>query len=211
MRYHASKRIMSLSYEREPQEHADVILSHGRRYMSAARPPFSWFAVLGAIAFGLLIGLGLECYRRYALPYVLDASEIPTLSIILFQLLPFLLLISALILGRSRYLESFRKQSLASELPTHVFIDTDVYENGVETTSDHMTIWMSWSTVRDVNVAKKRIEIVSDAFVIYFPERAFSDKAAFNQAILQVSKFWRLAREQQVEKIEPRLAMTPAE
>ncbi|MBL0370492.1 hypothetical protein JJB09_00485 [Rhizobium sp. KVB221] len=181
-RYEAVNRRLSISFERDPAEHVEVMLSAGRWHMTAPRPRYTWLVLAGAIASGLAIGLLMELYRRFALPLVLDAQMIPTLSVVLFQFLPFVILIAALVLGRSRYLDRLRRQSFETQLETGQFIDTDVYDNGIETTSGDVTVWMPWGTVRDVVVSCGRIEVLGDAFIAYLPERAFPNKEAFHRA-----------------------------
>jgi hypothetical protein len=211
MRYHAWQRVLSVSFERQPEEHADVILSSGNRLTSTRAPRLNLFTVGAATAFGLVIGAALEAYRRFVLPGLLGLESVPPLSVILLQLLPFLLLISALILGRAYYLESLKKLSLASEIAPGAFVDIDVYETGVETSSDETTIWMPWTSVREINVGKRRIELVGDGFTTYFPERAFTDKAAYSNALLTFSKLHRVARKAPEERVEPAFDLAPAE
>ncbi|WP_137156908.1 hypothetical protein [Rhizobium sp. FKL33] len=211
MRYHASQRVLSVSFERQPEEHADVILSFGNRLTSIRPPRLNLFTIAVATAFGLAIGAALEAYRRLILPEIVGLDSVPPLSVILLQILPFLLLISALILGRAYYLETLKKASFASEIAAGAFIDTDIYENGVETSSDETTIWMPWTSIREINVGKKRIELVGDGFTAYFPERAFSDKAAYSKALLTFSKLHRAARRTPEERAEPTFDLAPAE
>ncbi|MCV3766898.1 hypothetical protein [Rhizobium sp. TRM95796] len=211
MRYQAWQRVLSASFERQPNEHADVILSSGNRLSSTRAPRLNLFTVGVATAFGLAIGAALEAYRRFILPDLVGLDSVPPLSVILLQLLPFLLLISALILGRAYYLEGLKKLSLASEIAPGAFIDIDVYETGVETSSGETTIWMPWTSIREINVGKKRIELVGDGFTAYFPERAFSDKAAYSDALLTFSKLHRAARKASDQRLEPAFDLAPAE
>lgn len=211
MRYHASQRVLSVSFERQPEEHADVILSSGNRLTSIRPPRLNLFTVGAATGFGLVIGAVLEAYRRFVLPGIVGLDAVPPLSVILLQMLPFLLLISALVLGRAYYLESLKKISLASDIAPGAFIDTDIYENGVETSSDETTIWMPWTSIREINVGKRRIELVGDGFTAYFPERAFADKAAYSKALLTFSKLHRAARKRSEERAEPTFELSPAE
>ena len=193
-RYQAVNRILSVSFERLPEEHVDVVLSANSRFMSAIRSRYTWLVLIGAIVSGAMIGLLMELYRRYVLTFLLGRDNIPTLSMVLFQMLPFVLLIGALILMRTRTLERLRRQAFAAQLAKGQFIDSDIYENGIETTSGDVTVWMPWNTVREVVVAKKRIEILGDAFVAYLPERAFPDKAIFHKAGIRIAELKRQAR-----------------
>lgn len=211
MRYHASQRVLSVSFERQPEEHADVILSSGNRLTSIRAPRLNLFTVAAASGFGLVIGAALEAYRRFILPGIVGLDAVPPLSVVLLQMLPFLLLIAALILGRAYYLESLKKASFASEIAQGAFVDTDIYENGVETSSDETTIWMPWTSIREINVGKKRIELVGDGFTAYFPERAFADKEAYSKALLTFSKLHRAARKQPEDRAEPTFDLAPAE
>jgi hypothetical protein len=207
MRYRTANRVMSLSFERDPNEHADVILSGGKQFMRVTKSHISWFAVVGATLFGLVLGLLLELYRRFVLPLVLDAEVIAPLPVILSQLLPFLLLVSGLILGRSLYLNELRKQSVAAELKRGLFIDTDVYADGIETTSDSVTVWMPWHAVRDVIVGKRGIEILGDAFVVYLPERAFKDREDYSRAFQQFLEFWKRSKIADIIDQQPSLVI----
>lgn len=194
VRYEAVNRIISVSFERAPKEHVDVVLSANRRFMATARPRYTWLILLGAIMSGIAVGFVMEVYRRYVLPLLLDADQVPTLSMVLFQFLPFVVLIGALILGRARSLERLRRKAFAAQLAKGQFIDTDIYQNGIETTSGDVTTWMPWHTVRDVVVANKRIEILGDAFVAYLPERAFPDKEVFHKTGIRLAELKRQSR-----------------
>lgn len=193
-RYEAVNRILSVSFERIPQEHVDVVLSANRRFMAVVRPRYTWLVLIGSILSGVALGFLMEVYRRHVLPLVLGQQNIPTLSMVLFQLLPFVMLIGALILMRARTVERMRRKAFAAQLENGQFIDTDVYENGIETTSGDVTVWMPWSTVREVVVAKKRIEILGDSFVAYLPERAFPNKAIFHKAGVRLAELKRQNR-----------------
>jgi hypothetical protein len=193
-RYEAVNRIFSVSFERIPEEHVDVVLSTNRRFMAVVRSRYTWLVMIAAILSGAAIGLLMEVYRRYVLTFLLGPSDVPTLSMILFQMLPFVILIGGLILMRARTLERLRRKAFAAQLAPGQFIDTDIYENGIETTSGEVTVWMPWTTVRDVMVARKRIEIVGDGFVAYLPERAFPDKAIFHKAGIRIAELKRQHR-----------------
>ena len=194
LKYEAVNRILSISFERDPQEHVDVVLSINRWYMATHRPRYSWLVLAGAVGFGLGIGLLMELYRRYLLPQLLGATGIPTLAMVLFQFLPFVVLIGTLIAGRTTYLERLHRRTYAAQLEEGYFIDTDVYENGIETTAGDVTVWTPWRAVKEVVVANRRIEIIGDAFVAYLPERAFADKAAFHRAGVRLAELRRLSR-----------------
>ncbi|MBB1248965.1 hypothetical protein [Rhizobium sp. G21] len=70
---------------------------------------------------------------------------------------------------------------------------------------------MPWTSIREINVGKKRIELVGDGFTAYFPERAFSDKAAYSDALLTFSKLHRAARKASDQRLEPAFDLAPAE
>jgi hypothetical protein len=193
-RYEAVNRILSISFERDPKEHVDVVLSANRRFMATSRSRYTWLILIGAIMSGAAIGFVMEVYRRYVLPFVLGGDNVPTLSMVLFQFLPFVLLIAGLILTRARTLERLRRKAFAAQLAKGQFIDTDIYQNGIETTSGDVTVWMPWHTVRDVVVANRRIEILGDAFVTYLPERAFPDKEIFHKAGIRLAELKRQSR-----------------
>lgn len=206
LKYEAVNRVLSISFEREPQEHVDAVLSANRWFMATKRPRYTWLVLTGAILFGAAIGFLMEAYRRYLLPLVLGQENIPTLSVLLFQFLPFVILVGGLIVTRASYLERLHRRAYVSQLEKGQFIDTDVYENGIETTTGDITVWMPWNTVKEVVVAKKRIEIIGDAFVAYLPERAFPDRAVFHKAGVKLAELKRLSRlEAAIEDLNPDL------
>jgi hypothetical protein len=193
-RYETINRILSISFERQPDEHVDVVLSSNQRFTATSRPRYTWLVLAGAVVSGVAIGLLMEVYRRFVLSALFDEAFVPPFSIVLLQFLPFVLLIAGLIFGRASYLEHSRRKTFSKQLAKGQFIDTDIYENGIETTSGDVTVWMPWTTVRDVVVARKRIEILSDAFVTYLPLRAFPDKAVFHQTGVRMAELKRRSR-----------------
>jgi hypothetical protein len=194
MNYHQETRIMSVSFERDPQEHATVMLAAGRRFAATRAAGFTWPVLLSAIGYGIVLGLAMELYRRFVLSIFFPLEAIPPLNIVLTQMLPFLLLLYLLYLGRAYYLARARRRALIERLGTDVFIDTDIYRDGVTATSGESAVSLNWTGVRSLAVINDRIELDGDAFVLYIPRRAFANKPAFDAAAGRISELLWKAR-----------------
>jgi len=190
MRYDAANRIMSLSFERDPQEQADVMLEAGHRFMAPPGARYGWPMFFGALAFGVAIGLIMEIYRRFVLAPLLGSADIAPLNIIVLQLLPFLLLIFALLYGRARYITRKRRQALIDRVEPGLFVDTDIFRDGVRTSTGAVTVALEWTAIRNVLIHKTRIEFEGEAFTVYIPERAFSGRTAFEAAAERIRALW---------------------
>ena len=202
MRTDAQNRIMSLSFRREPKEHADVMLQAGRRLMTPRNSSYGWTVFIGAVAFGAVIGITMEVYRRFVLSPLLGIDEVTPLNIIILQLLPFLLLIFALLYARARDVSKRRKQALIDRLEPGLFVDTDIFRDGLRSSTGPLTITMEWTAVRNVLIDKTRIELEGESFSTYIPERAFENRPAFEAAAAQIRTLWQDAKRKQKQIAE---------
>lgn len=201
MRTDAQSRIMSLSFQREPKEHADVMLEAGRRLMTPRGSSSGWPLLLGAVAFGAVIGLAMEGYRRFILSPLLGIGDVTPLNIIVLQLLPFFLLIFGLLFTYVRHARKRRRQALIDRVTPGQFVDVDIYLDGFRAASGPVTLSAEWVSIRDVLVAKARIEFVGESTVAYIPERAFADRPAFEAAAKQLRQLWLDARRRQKDAV----------
>jgi hypothetical protein len=200
MRYDVKDRIMSLSFQREPGEHADVMLAAGRRMMTPRKTSYSWSIIGAAVGFGAVVGISMEIYRRFLLSPLLGVDEVTPLTVIVQQLLPLLLLIIALVYAWIRYVRRRRKQTLIDRLEPDLFVDLDVFRDGIRMTAGTLTLSLEWAGIRDILVGAQRIEFESDSFATYVPERAFENRPAFDAAAAQFRQLW----------LEAKLKQTPA-
>jgi hypothetical protein len=199
MRTDAQNRIMSLSFQRDPKEHAEVMFSAGRRLMTPARGSSVWPFFAIAIAFGAIVGLAMEGYRRFVLSPLLGVEDVTPLNIIVLQLLPIFLLLVALLYGRALHVQQRRMRALTDRLQAGVFIDTDIYRDGVKSSSGPVTVLIEWTSIREILLQKTRIEFVNESFVVYIPERAFANRQAFQAAAKQFRQLWLEAKLRQSE------------
>lgn len=194
MRYDAQNRIMSLSFERDPNEHADVMLETTKRFMTPPAPAHRRNILIGSLAFGAMVGLAMEIYRRFVLPPLLGVSEVTPLNIIILQLLPFLLLLAALIFGLSRSGNRRQRQTLIDRLGKKTFVDTDIYPEGIRSMAGTVYIQIDWTAIRTISVSDKRIEFEGETIVLYLPYRAFESRADYVLRAKELRTIWQNAK-----------------
>ncbi|MDB5526249.1 MAG: hypothetical protein JWM58_4012 [Rhizobium sp.] len=190
MRQDAQNRIMSLSFKRLPEEQADVLLGAGRRFLTGAGTKRGRNILVGAVAFGIMVGLGMEIYRRFVLSPLLGVDEVTPLNIIILQLLPFLILLAALIFAMSRQGNRRQRQALIDRIEPDIFIDIDIFRDGLRSTAGALTMTMDWAAVRSIDVRADRIEFEGETLTAYIPKRSFADRQAFEAAAAQLRTLW---------------------
>jgi hypothetical protein len=193
MRYDPATRVLSLSFTRDPEEHADVMLDTGRRMMTSTDPASAWTAFGMAIGFGAIVGIVMELHRRFILPLVLGPSAIAPLGTVTAQLLPLILLVVALYVVLYRRVAKRQRKALLSRIEPNLAVDVDIFTQGIISTSGDFTVEIDWSAVTNIILDQSRIEIECESFAIYLPERAFPDRAAFMEAAKALRKLWREA------------------
>jgi hypothetical protein len=202
MRTDAQSRIMSLSFKREPEEHTRVMLEAGRRLTTPPSFANRWPRLLiGAIAFGAVVGIAMEGYRRFILSPLLGIVDVPPLNVIVLQLLPFFLLLIALLYLRMHYVQKRRLRAMIERLEPNLFIDIDIYRDGLRLSSEHLTITLEWAAARNVLLNSTRIEFEGESFTTYIPQRAFADRQAFEAAATEIRQLWRDAKGRQTGQI----------
>jgi hypothetical protein len=146
-----------------------------------------------ALGFGVIVGIVMEVHRRYVLPLILGPSEVAPLGTVALQLLPLVLLIVALYAMLHRRATRRRRHALLSRLQPGLYIDVDIFSAGLISSSGGFAIEIDWPVVRDIFVEAGRIELECESFSVYIPERAFSNRAAFNEAAREIRNLWREA------------------
>ena len=193
MRYDPASRVMSLSFIRDTAEHTEVMIETGRRMMTGTEPIAAWTALGIALGFGVIVGIVMEIHRLYVLPIILGPSEIAPLSTVMLQLLPLVILIAALYGLLSLRAARRRRNALLSRLQAGLYIDVEIFPAGLISSSGGLTIEIEWPIVRDIFVEARRIELECESFSVYIPERAFPNRAAFNEAAKEIRNLWREA------------------
>ena len=190
MGYDPATRILSLSFTRDPKEHADVMFETGRRMMTSTDPLSAWAGFGVAIGFGAIVGIVMELHRRFVLPLILGPSEIAPLGTVIVQLLPLILLILALYAILYVRVARSRRRALTSRLEPNLVIDVDIFSQGIATSSGQFSVEIDWPAVRNILLEGNRIEIECESFSLYLPERAFANRAAFTEAARELRKLW---------------------
>ena len=194
MRYDPADRILSISFKRDSQEHADVMIEAGKRLIASDDPVSAWKPFVLVVGIGAATGIAMELYRRFILPQLLDTTDIAPLSVIAAQLLPLLLLaIGGYVFVMIRN-AAMRRRILASKFAGEVFIDIDIYKQGLVTANGRSTVEMDWAAVKNILAGPRRLELESEATLVYIPERAFASRQAFNEAVATIRNFWREAQ-----------------
>lgn len=193
MRYDPADRVLSLSFTRNPQEHADVMIESGRRMLTSTEPAYAWGGFGVAIGFGAVVGIVMEIHRRFILPSLLGPSDITPLGTVALQLLPLILLAAALYIFLHRRAVQRQRRALISRLEPNLFIDVDIFSRGIISSSGQFTVEIDWPVVRDIFADAGRIEVECESFSVYIPERAFACRSAFNEAAKEIRDLWREA------------------
>jgi hypothetical protein len=192
-RYDPTSRVMSLSFDRNPAEHAGMLVASAEKLLTARGPAFSRPMVAVLVAGGLGVGILMELYRRYVLALLTDLASIPTLGLAVLQLLPLLALAG---LGIYVHLSRRRRRieaALAARLDAKSFVDVDIFADGIRWTSGNVTIQVDWNAVRQIGASGGRIELATDTFSLYLPQRAFHNPADFSDGLRQLRGLWRNA------------------
>lgn len=193
MRYDSADRILSLSFTRDPAEHADVMIEAGRRMMTSTDPISAWTGFGVAIGFGAVVGIVMEVHRRFLLPLMLGPSDIAPFGTVFLQLLPLILLVIVLYVAILFRSARSRRKALVSRLQPNLFIDVDIFTKGLTSSSGASSVDIDWSAVRSIFVQGNRIELECEGFYLYIPERAFANRAAFNEGAKEIRDIWREA------------------
>lgn len=194
MRTDAQSRIMSLSFKREPEEHADVMIQAGRRMMTPRKALSVGPFFAAAIAVGVVLALGMEAYRRFVLSPLLGNADVTPANVIFLQFLPLFVLAIILIYSFSALSHKRRRQALIERLDKNLFVDVDIYEEGMRSTSGPVTVMLEWKAIRDVAVKPSRLEFEGDSYVAYLPQRAFESRARFEEAAKKIRGLWMSTR-----------------
>lgn len=194
MRYDPSDRIFSLSFARDPEEHADAMMEAGRKLVTRSGPASVWRPFFVMIGGGIAIGLAMEFYRGLVLPALLGTTDVTPLPVVLLELLPVALVVGVLIAAYVMRAGIRQQRAIVARLDPKIFVDIDILRQGLRISSGPMLTEMDWTGVRDIVAAGNRLDIETEAYVIYVPERAFANRAAFNEAAGQIRTLWREAR-----------------
>jgi hypothetical protein len=195
MNYEAADRVLSISFLREPEEHANAILEADRRMTTAPDEGgrATGRALGAAVGFAAAVGIIMELHRRFILPLILEPSDIPPLGTAVLELLPFFLLVVALFATLYVRASRRRRHGLTSRLRPGVFVDVDIFSKGIAVSADQSRFEVDWSGVRDVVAVPNGMEIECEAAVIFIPARAFANRAAFSEAGKEIRNVWREA------------------
>lgn len=193
MRYDPADRILSLSFSRDPEEHASAMIEAGRKLAAPTGRVSPWGPFFLMIGIGVAIGVVMESYRAYVLPSLLGTTEIAPLPVILLELLPVVLIGAALVSIYAVRAGARQRRSLVSRFDPHVVIDVDIFRQGIGIASGAMTMDIDWTGIRDVITANGRIDFEAEGYMIYIPERAFANHAAYTEGSREIRKLWREA------------------
>lgn len=188
MRLDAQDRLLSVSFERDPKEHAGIMLAAGRRLLRPRRKRPAWMTLAGAVIVGAAIGLSMEAYRIFVLEPLFGADRIVPLGIVALQILPLIVIFAALSVVFGTRAARRRRQALVERLGESQFVDVDIFREGIRTSSGLLTLTLDWRGIHDIVISKDRIEFDADAFVCYIPARAFRSRSEFEAAVQQARR-----------------------
>jgi hypothetical protein len=193
MRHDPANRVMSLSFRREPEEHATQMLEAGRRLTTSPAPASPWPAFGLAIGGGIVVGIVNEIYRQFVLPLFLDDTETVPLGIAVMQLLPALVLLLAVLVLLYRRSLRRRRAALVSRIQPGLIIDVEIFPHGLVSSNGPTTIEVEWAAVRAITSESGRLVLECESFALYIPERAFATPTAFADGSKEIRRLWREA------------------
>lgn len=193
MLYDPAHRILSISYQREPLEHATIVLAtHSRS--SSLKPVVNRWLLLAMVVAGAVIGIAMEAYRRLVLVPWLDPAVVPPLNVIVLELLPFVLLVVAGLYAARQHLRRLRQRTIANLAEARMLVDTDIFEEGISVSAGPMTTIVDWEAISRLTVSGDRLEFEGESFLAYIPARAFRDRQAFDACASACATRWNRAR-----------------
>lgn len=202
MRTDAQNRIMSLSFERDPQENAAVMFEAARRRTRSGASILTGTWLFRFFVYAAAFGLAMELYRRYVLVHLAGLSTIPAFNILMLQVFPVFILIWLLLSWHSRIDRQRSVKALADRLDKHVFVDIDIYRDGIQAATGKTLVQMNWTAIRDISVLEGRIEFESEAWVSFIPLRAFQDRQDYLRRAKEIQALWRAALQAQAASAE---------
>lgn len=198
MPYDPATRVLSLSYTRDPEEHADVMLDAARRMVTETDPGLAWGRVVGlAVGLGAAIGIVMEIHRHFVLPLVLGPADIAPFGIVFIQLLPLILVAIALYLWLGLRARRRQRNALIARLEPNAVVDIDIFAAGMSSTNSHVSVEIDWLAVRDIVLDGSRLDIEVESFVTYIPQRAFASHSAFMEGAKEIRNRWREAHKRE--------------
>jgi hypothetical protein len=109
------------------------------------------------------------------------------------QALPLVVLMIAIYASLHLRTLRARRRELISRISADTLVVVDVFRTGLRSSSELLSIELPWKAVRVIYNHKGRIEVESDALVIYVPAASFADPEALNAAEMTIRRAWREA------------------
>lgn len=190
MRTDAQSRIMSLSFERDPQEHVHVMFNARRRFIGNRPSALTSMAALWFFIYAAGFGLGMELYRRYVLVHLTDISNIPPFSVAMLQVFPVFIAIWLLLWWHNRIDERRSAKAVVDRLEKTVFIDVDIFRDGIQAATIKTLVQVDWTAIRDIHFLESRIEFISEAWMFFIPFRAFQSREDYGQRAKEIQAAW---------------------
>lgn len=176
-------------FERDPAEHAEVMLSAGARFAGADKKASLagiWLAVFIA---AIVLYLSMAAYRRYVLlPQFGAPPELETMDLLFITLIPVLLL-CILALIYARIVNTSRLRNLESRLRQNLAVTAKVTPAGFVMEMAGMSLTLSWAEISAMADTGQRIEFDTESFVVYLPNRCFRDEAEKRAVYAMAERF----------------------
>lgn len=186
-------RVMQVSFKRLPEEHADSMIRAGRLFLETRAPRKAVPYLVGAVIFGILCGLGIEAFRQLVLAPYLGIGELPTVQVIVLEMLPVMLAIGLGAVMQREIVRRGRRRRLIASLAENVIVDVDIYERGMETSIGGVFTYGGWSTFHNVARDKNGVRFLRDDTLFEIPARAFKDRQDFETRGQQIVDLWTAA------------------
>ncbi|MGV3551542.1 hypothetical protein [Rhizobium sp.] len=200
MPYSPAERLLSVSFERRRDEHADAMFDIGRRMMTENRTVSPWIGFAMAIGLGVVVGATMEVHRRFIMPVVFGITDTAPLGTAILQFLPLLLIAAGVYAFFYMRTVKGQRAALTSRIRPGLTIDIEIFEAGVAVLMPAFSMEVDWPFVSDVYIDGARIEIECESLSIYIPERAFPDRATHVAAYKQIRGAWQDAAKRERDR-----------
>jgi hypothetical protein len=187
-------RVVQLSYKRLPVEHADSMIRAGRLFLETRAPRKAAPYLVGAVVFGIVCGIGIEAFRQFVLAPYLGIEALPTIQVIVLEMLPVMLAIGLGAVIQREIVRRGRRRRLIQSLADNVMIDVDIYARGMETSIGNVFTYCSWPAFSEVRLEKNALAFLRDDSLFEIPARAFKDRAEFEARGREIVTLWRESR-----------------
>lgn len=180
---------LRISFQRDPKEHASVMLSVAGRYY-----PQSKEARMKALGLRLILWVAIIALVLWYNPVIPDLPQSAPLMLAAFAVI-YVIVVSRM--NRQSLIERMMARLAPAEK-----VDLHLDRSGVTMQEGGLSLCAEWASIRAVEMRDSRIDIDLETMMIYAPARAFRDDKAFHQALVDIRQLWHHGRERALSQAE---------